>query len=82
MQLGELVRRYLELAGRYGQPVPLSAFGLPRQQLERILSRFDEDYHISRYLQFHRTEAAEAFLINGFPQTHLSIEQGIEALLS
>jgi hypothetical protein len=80
MTLKELVGRYLELAGQYGRAVPLAALGLPRPELERWLGIFDEDYHISRYLRFSSAEG-EAFIINGVPQTHLSIEPGIETVL-
>ncbi len=80
MTLEELVRRYLEVAGQYGRAVPLAALGVPREELERWLGVFDEDYHISRYLRFTR-DRGEEFIINGLPQTHLSIEPGIEEVL-
>jgi hypothetical protein len=80
MTLKELVEKYLAVAGGYGKPVPLASLGLPREQAEIALSQLDEDYHISRFIHFH-DESGESFQINGFPQTHVSIEDGIQAVL-
>lgn len=84
MQLNELVVGYRELATRTGEPVALTDFGLPKEELERELAAFDEDYQISRFLQF--TQEAEApaeavFTVNGEPCTHLRILPGIDSLL-
>lgn len=91
MDLKSLVKRYLDLAGGYGRAVHLSAFGLPKAELERVFSAYDEDYHISRYLKL--TRAADAdnqprlgrgerlYTINGFEYSHVAIEGGIEEIL-
>jgi len=84
MQLNELVARYRELATRTGEPVALTDFGLPKEELEKELAAYDEDYQISRFLQF--TQEAEApaeavFTVNGEPCTHLRILPGIDASL-
>ncbi len=94
MQLREIVEKYKTLAGGYGQPVPLARFGLPRQETERIFSIFDEDYHISRFFHFSDQGPAtgdpstasavpgvEAYEINGFAHTHVSIDAEIESVL-
>ncbi len=80
MTLKELVEKYLAVAGGYGMPVPLASLGFARERAEIALSQFDEDYHISRFIHFH-DESGESFQINGFPQTHVSIEDGIQAVL-
>jgi len=47
MTLKELVDKYLEAAGGFGKPVPLSALGISREETERVFDVLDEDYHIS-----------------------------------
>ena len=92
MELREVVEKYLKLAGGHGKPVPLASFGLSRAETERIFSIFDEDYHISRFFhlsynppsrQIAQNESApvETYQINGFPQTHISIDAEIERIL-
>jgi hypothetical protein len=79
-ELRQIVDRYLALAGSFGPAVPLASFALDPQETARLFSALDEDYQISRYLKFSRQSGKE-FSINGFPQTHLSLEEGIRALL-
>jgi hypothetical protein len=80
MPLGELVARYQALAGQFGIPVALSGFALTREETERVFSAYDEDYHISRFLQF--SDSGEApFSINGEPATHISIDAEISTIL-
>jgi hypothetical protein len=88
MTLRELVERYRSLAGGFGRPVALSAFGLGREETERLFGAFDEDYHISRFFHFSLNPTTEpggppvvAYQINGFPHTHVSLEAEIEAIL-
>lgn len=90
MNLRELVERYRALAGGYGRPVHLSEFGLPKAELERVFSVYDEDYRISRYLKLSRSPDPEnrprtggerLYTINGFEYSHVAIEAGIEAVL-
>ncbi len=80
MPLRDLVRLYLSHAGNFGRPVALSAFGLTNAETGRLFSRYDEDYHISRFLQFAEA-AGEKFSINGIPATHVSLEAEIESIL-
>ena len=80
MPLRELVRLYRSHAANFGEPVPLSAFGLTLQETERLFSGYDEDYHISRF--FHFSEATgPKFSINGFGATHVSLDPEIETIL-
>ena len=83
MTLRELVERYLALAGSFGRPVALRAFGLPREATERLFGAFDEDYHISRFFHFTLDPASreEAWSINSFPQSHVSLDPEIETIL-
>ena len=80
MTLRQIVENYLAAAGGFGAPAALSYFGLDRVELERLFSEFDEDYHISRYLHFSQGSGA-AYRINGFDQTHLTIDAEIESIL-
>ena len=81
MTLKELVDRYRERAGGFGYPLALAEFGLPKKELERELSAFDEDYQISRFFRFSREPDADAFTINGFDYSHLTILPEIEEIL-
>jgi hypothetical protein len=80
MTLRELVDRYHTVAGGFGQPVALSAFGLDRGETERLFSAYDEDYHISRFFHFKHARGTE-YSINGIPATHVSLDAEIESIL-
>ena len=80
LDLNQVVQKYLASAGAYGKTVALSSLGLSPKEIEGVLSAFDEDYHISRY--FHLQCAAGAnYQINGFPQSHVSIDAEIQSIL-
>ena len=78
--LRELVDKYVQLAGGFGLPVALSSFGFSQPDAERVFGVFDEDYHISRYLHFSQV-SGPAYNINGFEQTHVSIDAEVESVL-
>ena len=80
MNLREVVEKYLAAAGAYGRSVALSSLGLSAKELESVFSLFDEDYHISRYFHF-QCAAGANYNINGFPQTHVSIDAEIQTIL-
>ena len=80
MNLRELVEKYLIMGGGYGRPAALADFALDRAQTEKVFAAFDEDYHISRYFHFSRITGA-AYTINGFDQTHISIDAEIQNVL-
>ena len=80
VKLADLIDRYLAAARRYGKPVALSLFGLSRADTETAFSQFDEDYMISRFLHFSQ-RSGESYRINGFPQTHVSIDASIQSIL-
>ncbi len=80
MPLRDLVGLYRSHASSFGEPVPLSAFGLTNAETGRLFSGYDEDYHISRFFQFSE-DAGEKFSINGIPATHVSLDAEIESIL-
>ena len=81
MDLREVVGKYKTLASELGQPVELARFGFPQEQTEKLFGVFDEDYHISRFFHFTNVEHVAAYSINGFPQTHVSIDAAISEIL-
>jgi hypothetical protein len=80
MTLRDVIDKYLAVSGGYGVPVALSALGYPREEVERIFSAFDEDYHISRFFHFQRMAGAD-HIISGFPQTHVALDAEIQSIL-
>jgi hypothetical protein len=90
MDLAGGVKRYLEMGGDFHRPVHLSALGLSREETEKTVAAWDEDYQISRYLLLSREPDDQlgafpvdqrVYLINGFECTHLSFQPGIRDLL-
>lgn len=80
MSLRELVEKYVAASGGYGKTVALGSLGLSHEETERVFDVLDEDYHISRYFHFSNAVGA-SFRINGFPQTHISIDAEIKSIL-
>lgn len=80
MELKELVHKYLAAAGGFGRSIPLGELGLSKEEVEDVFGSFDEDYNISRFFHF-ACAAGSNFQINGFPQTHVSIDRDIESIL-
>jgi hypothetical protein len=90
MDLAAAVKRYLEVAGGFDRPLHLSQFGLPKAETERLVSAWDEDYQISRYILLLRERDEDlaafpseqrVFFINGFECTHLTFHPSIQKLL-
>ena len=80
MTLKEIVEKYLAIAGGFAFLAPLEDFGLERSEVERVFGAFDEDYHISRFFHFSQV-SGPAYKINGFDQTHISIDEEIQSVL-
>jgi hypothetical protein len=80
LQLQEVVEKYLAKASAYGREIPISALGFSREEVEDVFSLFDEDYHIGRFFHF-RQGVGEAYTIDGFPQTHVAIDEGVRSIL-
>ena len=87
MSLAEMVGKYKSLTGNvFTKQVALADFGFAPLETERIFGLFDEDYHISRYFHFTLDPAFEklpggTYQINGFPQSHVSLDAEIVAIL-
>jgi hypothetical protein len=80
MSLQELYRVYTTIAAKPGEPVPLAAFKLSKEETERLFSVFDEDYHISRF--FHFSEAGdEKYFVDGESVTHVAIDPEVSSIL-
>jgi hypothetical protein len=80
MTLSEIVEKYLAIAGGFTFLAPLADFGMERSEVERVFSALDEDYHISRYFHFSHV-SGPAYMIDGFEQTHISIDEEIQSVL-
>ena len=80
LSLKEVVNRYSSLAKQGGAPVALSAFGLTPEETAKLFTALDEDYHISRFLNFAMAEG-RSYLISGNPVTHIQIDPAIHDLL-
>jgi len=90
MNLAALVAKYVDAAGGFGRPVHLSFLGLPRAETENIISAFDEDYQVSRYLLLSREsdealrslpEEDRTYVINGLECSHISFQPDVQKLL-
>jgi hypothetical protein len=86
ISLGDVVEKYRRLAGGFGRPLALAAFGLTPEETERVFGIFDEDYHISRFFRFSLQPAdgsrsSQTYRINGFPQSHVALDAEIESIL-
>jgi len=80
LELREVVEKYLAKASAYGREVPIASLGFSRAEVEDAFSLFDEDYHIGRFFHF-RQGVGESYTIDGFPQTHVAIDEAIESIL-
>lgn len=80
MTLPELVARYKKVAAKFGDPVPFTAFGLSPEEIARVFSGYDEDYHISRFFRFSQLDG-QRISINGIPATHVSLDPEIQSIL-
>ena len=80
MTLREIVEKYLAIAGGFVFLAPLADFGMERGEVERVFGALDEDYHISRFFHFSQV-SGPAYSINGFEQTHISIDEEIQSIL-
>jgi hypothetical protein len=80
MTLHQIVDKYLAIAGGFAFLAPLADFGMEKSEVERVFGALDEDYHISRYFHFSQV-SGPAYSINGFDQTHISIDEEIQSVL-
>ena len=90
MDLAAFVKKYTELSRGSGAAVHLSEFGLGKLETEKVVSAFDDDYQISRYmvLSRERDEAlagypshTRVYSINGFEASHVTLAPGIRKVV-
>jgi len=80
LSLKEVVDRYSSLAKQWGDPVSLEAFALDPEETIKLFTSLDEDYHISRFVNF-SFDHGRLYLISGNPSTHIQIDAAIRDLL-
>ena len=80
LSLKEVVDRYSSLAKQWGDPVALEAFALDPEETIKLFTTLDEDYHISRFVNFSFGHG-RLYLISGNPSTHIQIAAAIRELL-
>jgi hypothetical protein len=80
LSLKEVVDRYSSLAKQWGDPVALEAFGLGPEDTIKLFTSLDEDYHISRFVNFSMGHG-RLYVISGNPSTHIRIDEAIRSLL-
>jgi hypothetical protein len=80
LSLKEAVDRYSSLAKQWGDPVALEAFALDPEETIKLFTFLDEDYHISRFVNF-SFDHGRLYLISGNPSTHIHIDAAIRDLL-
>ena len=80
MNLREVVERYATLAKSFGDAVALSEFALAAEETQNLFSSFDEDYHISRFLHFSRSQG-KSYVISEEAVTHIAIDPAIYSIL-
>ncbi|MBI4460189.1 MAG: hypothetical protein HY648_09050 [Acidobacteria bacterium] len=59
MRLEAAVEKYLDQVKEFHRPMPLSAFGLPQEELEAMLAAWEEDYQLHRHLELIPASAAD-----------------------
>jgi hypothetical protein len=81
MNLKEAVEKYLAVAGRFGETMPLAGFGLEPKETEAMLSAWDEDYHLHRHFELvpasWMTAGVTACSINGALYSAIIIRESI-----
>ncbi len=90
MDFAEFVKKYTEISAGFGGAVHLSQFGLSKAETEKLVSAFDDDYQISRYMVLSRqpdeelvsyAPEARVYIVNGFEVSHVSISSEIRKVL-
>jgi hypothetical protein len=86
MVLREAVEKYLSIAGEFDRPMPLSAFGLGREETESMLSAWEEDYQLHRHLELVPAGTSgpakhTEYLVGGVAYTEIVIRQSISSVI-
>ena len=85
MDLKAAVEKYREVVKEFGQPMPLSRFGLPKEEVEAMVAVWDEDYHLHRHFVLlpapqtgaDSSEAETSYSINGLSCTAIVFRESI-----
>ena len=85
MDLKTAVRKYLEAAGEFSRPMPLARFDLPREQIQKTLSAWEEDYHLHRHFELipasYLNTGDPSFTINGMEYSKIVFLPSIRDVL-
>ena len=83
MDLRSAVDLYCNAVKEFGHPMPLSQFGLSKQELESLLAAWDEDYHLNRHFELIAPEGEQesVYLVNGVPSTAIVFKESIRHAL-
>ena len=82
MDLKAAVEKYLEVVKEFGRPMPLSRFGVPRDELEAAVAAWDEDYHLHRHFELippspERPDDGGTYVIQGLPYSAIVFKESI-----
>ena len=85
MELKAAVERYLDVVKEFDLPMPLSRLGLSNEELEAMVSAWDEDYHLHRHFELISPSIAPpgigvdatVYLINGLPYSAIVFKESI-----
>ena len=85
MTLKEVVEKYLTVAGQFGESMLLSRFGLPQEEMEALLSAWDEDYHLHRHFELvpasWMTEPTPSYSVDGSLYSAIILRESIREAL-
>ena len=85
MELKAAVERYLDVVKEFDLPMPLSRFGLSKEELVAMVSAWDEDYHLHRHFELISPSIAPPgvregdtrYLINGVSYSAIVFKESI-----
>ena len=85
MELKAAVEKYLEAVQEFCRPMPLSQFGLPKEEVEAMVSAWEEDYQVHRHLELIPASTAgqntPVYRIGGLLYTAIVFRESIRHVL-
>ncbi|MBI3895691.1 MAG: hypothetical protein HY313_07140 [Acidobacteria bacterium] len=86
MELRAAVERYLEVVKEFHRPMLLSQFGLSKEEVEAMISSWEEDYQVHRHLELISVSATDTskivYQVGGIPYTAIVFRESIRHVLS
>ncbi|OFV95215.1 MAG: hypothetical protein A3F68_02540 [Acidobacteria bacterium RIFCSPLOWO2_12_FULL_54_10] len=86
MNLKQAIDLYLKTVGTFGNPMPLSAFSLPPDDLVNMIAAWEDDYHLNRHFELLPPSPASSesasFSINGSAYTAIIFRESILDVLA